>query len=53
MATSGVPPEEESGYAARIALLKKYNPWNDQPFTTYTYTPNHQIELHSSENFIT
>jgi recombinational DNA repair protein RecT len=26
MATSGVPPEEESGYAARIALLKKYNP---------------------------
>jgi hypothetical protein len=49
MATSGVPPQEESGYWTLTKLLKKYANWSNIPLwlswsnAPYTYTTNHQI----------
>ncbi len=49
MATSGVPPQEESGYTTRTKLVKRYSNWANVPvglpwtIAPYIYTTNHQI----------
>jgi hypothetical protein len=49
MATSGVPPQEESGYGTLTKLLKTHTDWVNLPLwlswtnAPYMYTTNHQI----------